>query len=45
LATQSLAFIDFETTRLSPDSGDRLIEVGVAVLESASLQIVDRYPE
>jgi DNA polymerase-3 subunit epsilon len=41
--TETLAFIDFETTGLSPDSGDRLIEVGVAVLESASLQIVDRY--
>jgi DNA polymerase-3 subunit epsilon len=41
--TEALAFIDFETTGLSPDSGDRLIEVGVAVMESASLQIVDRY--
>jgi DNA polymerase-3 subunit epsilon len=41
--TQTLAFIDFETTGLSPDNGDRLIEVGVAVLESASLRIVDRY--
>ncbi len=38
---RALAFIDFETTGLSPESGDRLIEVGVAVLESQ--RIVDRY--
>jgi DNA polymerase-3 subunit epsilon len=41
VATDVLAFIDFETTGLSPDNGDRLIEVGVALLESQ--QIVDRY--
>jgi DNA polymerase-3 subunit epsilon len=43
VAKDVLAFIDFETTGLSPDNGDRLIEVGVALLESTSLQIVDRY--
>jgi len=39
--TKKLAFIDFETTGLSPESGDRVIEVGIAVL--AGGQIVDRY--
>jgi DNA polymerase-3 subunit epsilon len=37
----SLAFIDFETTGLSPESGDRIIEVGVAILAEGC--IVDRY--
>jgi len=37
----NLAFIDFETTGLSPESGDRIIEVGIAVLEDG--RIVDRY--
>ena len=37
----NLAFIDFETTGLSPESGDRIIEVGIAVLEGG--RIVDRY--
>ncbi len=37
----SLAFIDFETTGLSPDRGDRIIEVGVAVLTGG--EITDRY--
>ncbi len=41
MAKDLLAFIDFETTGLSPTNGDRLIEVGVALLESQ--QIVDRY--
>ncbi len=36
-----LAFIDFETTGLSPESGDRVIEVGIAVL--AEGRVVDRY--
>jgi len=36
-----LAFIDFETTGLSPESGDRIIEVGIAIL--AGGRIVDRY--
>ena len=36
-----LAFIDFETTGLSPESGDRIIEVGIAVLHRG--RIVDRY--
>jgi DNA polymerase III subunit epsilon len=39
--TKKLAFIDFETTGLSPESGDRVIEVGIAVLVGG--QIVDRY--
>ncbi len=39
--TKKLAFIDFETTGLSPESGDRVIEVGIAVL--AGGRIVDRY--
>jgi DNA polymerase-3 subunit epsilon len=39
--SNALAFIDFETTGLSPDNGDRVIEVGIAVLEGG--QIVDRY--
>ena len=38
---ERLAFIDFETTGLSPGRGDRVIEVGVAVLEGG--QIIDRY--
>ncbi len=37
----NLAFIDFETTGLSPASGDRIIEVGIAIL--ADGHIVDRY--
>jgi len=36
-----LAFIDFETTGLSPEGGDRVIEVGIAVLDGG--RIVDRY--
>lgn len=36
-----LAFIDFETTGLSASGGDRVIEVGIAVLEGG--RIVDRY--
>jgi DNA polymerase-3 subunit epsilon len=36
-----LAFIDFETTGLSPESGDRIIEVGIAILSCG--RIVDRY--
>jgi len=36
-----LAFIDFETTGLSARGGDRIIEVGIAVL--AGGRIVDRY--
>jgi DNA polymerase-3 subunit epsilon len=39
--SKPLAFIDFETTGLSPEAGDRIIEVGIAVL--AKGQIVDRY--
>jgi len=39
--SSSLAFIDFETTGLSPESGDRIIEVGIAIL--AGRCIVDRY--
>ena len=39
--TTPLAFIDFETTGLSPESGDRIIEVGIAVLHQG--RIVDRY--
>ena len=39
--TKSLAFIDFETTGLSPEGGDRVIEVGIAVLEQG--RIVKRY--
>ena len=39
--TELLAFIDFETTGLSPDQGDRVIEVGVVLLEGA--RIVDSY--
>ena len=34
VAKEILAFIDFETMGLSPDNGDRLIEVGVALQES-----------
>jgi len=41
VAKNVLAFIDFETTGLSPDNGDRLIEVGVVLLQAQ--QIVDRY--
>jgi len=37
----SLAFIDFETTGLSPESGDRIIEVGIAILSGG--RIIDRY--
>jgi DNA polymerase-3 subunit epsilon len=37
----NLAFIDFETTGLSPASGDRIIEVGIAILSGGG--IVDRY--
>ena len=37
----SLAFIDFETTGLSPESGDRIIEVGIAIWSGG--RIVDRY--
>jgi len=37
----NLAFIDFETTGLSPESGDRIIEVGIAILSGG--RIVDRY--
>jgi DNA polymerase-3 subunit epsilon len=36
-----LAFIDFETTGLSARRGDRVIEVGIAVLDGS--RIVDRY--
>ena len=36
-----LAFIDFETTGLSARGGDRVIEVGIAVLDGS--RIVDRY--
>jgi DNA polymerase-3 subunit epsilon len=36
-----LAFIDFETTGLSARGGDRVIEVGIAVLDGD--RIVDRY--
>ena len=36
-----LAFIDFETTGLSATRGDRVIEVGIAVLNGG--RIVDRY--
>lgn len=39
--SKSLAFIDFETTGLSPEGGDRVIEVGIAVLEQG--HIVKRY--
>ena len=39
--TEALAFIDFETTGLSPEAGDRIIEVGIAVLHKG--RIVDRY--
>ena len=39
--TEALAFIDFETTGLSPDAGDRIFEVGMAVLHKG--RIVDRY--
>lgn len=39
--SKPLAFIDFETTGLSPEGGDRIIEVGIAVLQSG--RIVDRY--
>ena len=39
--TKSLAFIDFETTGLSPEGGDRVIEVGIAVLKQG--RIVKRY--
>ena len=39
--TKALAFIDFETTGLSPEGGDRVIEVGIAVLEQG--RIVKRY--
>jgi DNA polymerase-3 subunit epsilon len=38
---ERLAFIDFETTGLSASGGDRVIEVGIAVLEGD--RIVDRY--
>jgi len=37
----NLAFIDFETTGLSPESGDRIIEVGIAIWSGG--RIVDRY--
>jgi len=36
-----LAFIDFETTGLSPEGGDRIIEVGIAVLDGGA--VVERY--
>jgi DNA polymerase-3 subunit epsilon len=36
-----LAFIDFETTGLSARGGDRIIEVGIAVLDGS--RIIDRY--
>ncbi|MGI9331313.1 MAG: 3'-5' exonuclease [Gammaproteobacteria bacterium] len=39
--SSQLAFIDFETTGLSPESGDRIIEVGIAILSGG--RIVDRY--
>ena len=39
--SKPLAFIDFETTGLSPEGDDRIIEVGIAVLQSS--RIVDRY--
>ena len=39
--TKALAFIDFETTGLSPEARDRIIEVGIVVLQSG--RIVDRY--
>lgn len=34
MAKEILAFINFETTCLSPVNGDRLIEVGVVLQES-----------
>jgi DNA polymerase III epsilon subunit-like protein len=34
VAQGTVAFIDFETMGLSPDNGDRLIEVGVVLQES-----------
>jgi DNA polymerase-3 subunit epsilon len=39
--TNLLAFLDFETTGLSARGGDRVIEVGIAVLDGD--RIVDRY--
>jgi DNA polymerase III subunit epsilon len=38
---RDLAFIDFETTGLSPGRGHRIIEVGIAVLTGG--RITDRY--
>lgn len=38
---KTFAVIDFETTGLSPDQGDRVTEVGVVIL--ADGEIVDRY--
>jgi DNA polymerase-3 subunit epsilon len=38
---EQLAFLDFETTGLSARGGDRVIEVGIAVLQGG--RIVDRY--
>lgn len=37
----TFAVIDFETTGLSPDHGDRVTEVGVVILSNS--EIVDRY--
>jgi DNA polymerase-3 subunit epsilon len=39
--SKPLAFIDFETTGLSPEAGDRVIEVGIAVLHKG--RIIDRF--
>ena len=36
--TKPLAFIDFETTGLSPEAGDRIIEVGIAVLHQGRIK-------
>ena len=38
---KTFAVIDFETTGLSPDMGDRATEVGVVILSDG--QIVDSY--
>ncbi|MBN4075271.1 MAG: DNA polymerase III subunit epsilon [SAR86 cluster bacterium] len=38
---KTFAVIDFETTGLSPDHGDRVTEVGVVILSNG--KIVDRY--